>query len=161
MTEKRAGRGLATVSFSEIRDAFAFVSFGSFGGHVAYLDRKTGEIYCHSEDNPIDGEELPEDIEENEERYVALPDKQELDLGRPLVLDFASQFLPDDYDEVRAIFSHRGAYARFKDLLIRRGALQRWYDFSDKAEEAALRQWCADNGIVLKDEPAAAAEKKD
>jgi len=26
---------------------------------------------------------------------------------------------------------------------------QRWYDFSNKSEEAALREWCAENGIDL------------
>ena len=35
------------------------------------------------------------------------------------------------------------------DLLVRRGALDQWYDFSNKAEEAALRKWCAENGIEL------------
>ena len=32
---------------------------------------------------------------------------------------------------------------------MRRGALERWYDFSNKAEKAALREWCAENGIDL------------
>ena len=62
---------------------------------------------------------------------------------------FAREFLPDDYDEVRHIFSRRGAYRRYKDLLVRRGALDLWYDFSNKAEETALREWCAENGIEL------------
>ena len=64
-------------------------------------------------------------------------------------MDFAREFLPDDYDEVRHIFSRRGAYRRYKDLLVRRAALERWYDFSNKSEEAALREWCAENGIEL------------
>jgi hypothetical protein len=54
-----------------------------------------------------------------------------------------------DYNEVRHIFSRRGAYGRYKDLLVRRGALERWYDFSNKSEETALREWCAENGIEL------------
>jgi len=66
-------------------------------------------------------------------------------------LDFAREFLLDDYDEVRHIFSRRGAYRRYKDLLVRRGALERWYDFSNKSEETALREWCAENGIELSD----------
>ena len=74
---------------------------------------------------------------------------RELDLGKPLVLDFARGFLADDYDEVRQIFSRRGAYRRYKELLVRRGALERWYDFSNKSEETALREWCAENGIEL------------
>ena len=68
-----------------------------------------------------------------------------------LVLDFAGQFLPDDFDEVRQIFSSRGAYARFKDLLDRRGALDQWYDFEAKAEERALRMWCDLNSIEVGD----------
>jgi hypothetical protein len=34
---------------------------------------------------------------------------------------------------------------------IGRRALDRWHDFSAKEEEAALRQWCSDNGIELVD----------
>ena len=64
-------------------------------------------------------------------------------------MDFAREFLPDDYDEVRHIFSQRGAYRRYKVLLVRRDALERWYDFSNKSEAAALRAWCAENGIDL------------
>src|SRR5215470_3352625 len=87
----------------------------------------------------------PDDIDDK--KYILIPDKRELDLGKPLVLDFAREFLPDDYDEVRRIFSRRGAYRRYKGLLVRRGALERWYDFSNKSEETALREWCAENGI--------------
>src|SRR6516162_11956722 len=100
----------------------------------------------HSEFGDND-EELPGDIDD--EKYISIPDKRELDLGKPLVLDFAREFLSDDYDEVRHIFSRRGAYRRFKDLLVRRGALDQWEDFSDKAEEAALREWCVENGIEI------------
>ena len=55
---------------------------------------------------------------------------------------------PAEIDPVlRDIFSRRGAYRRYKDLLVRRGALERWYDFSNKAEKAVLREWCAEDGI--------------
>ena len=100
----------------------------------------------HSEFGDND-EELPGDIDD--EKYISIPRKRELDLGKPLVLDFAREFLPEDYDEVRHIFSRGGAYRRYKDLLVRRGVLDLWYDFSNKAEQAALREWCAENGIAL------------
>ena len=134
------------VSFSDLQLAFEFVSGGGMGENEAYLDQQSGKIYWHSECDDND-EELPEDIDD--EKYISIPHKRELDLGKPLVLDFALEFLPDDYNEVRDIFSRRGAYRRYKDLLVRRGALDLWYDFSDKAEEAALRQWCAEKGIDL------------
>ena len=134
------------VSFSDLQLAFEFVSSGGMGENEAYLDRRSGKIYWHSKVGDND-EELPDDIDE--ENYISIPDKRELDLGKPLVLDFAREFLPDDYDEVRHIFSRRGAYRRYKDLLVRRSALDLWYDFSNKAEEAALREWCAENGIDI------------
>ena len=134
------------VSFSDLQLAFEFVSSGGMGENEAYLDRQSGKIYWRSEFGEID-EELPDDIDN--EKYIAIPDRRELDLGKPLVLEFAREFLPDDYDEVRHIFNRRGAYRRYKDLLVRRGALERWYDFSNTAEEAALREWCAENGIEL------------
>ena len=134
------------VSFSDLQCAFEFVSSSGMGENEAYLDRQSGKIYWHSEFGDND-EELPDDIDD--EKYTAIPDKRELDLGKPLVLDFAREFLPEDYDEVRRIFSRSGAYRRYKDLLVRRGALERWYDFSNKAEEVALREWCAQNGVDL------------
>ena len=132
------------VSFSDLQLAFEFVSSGGMGENEAYLDRRSGKIYWHSEvgDNE---EELPDDIDD--EKYISIPGRRELDLGKPLVLSFAREFLSDDYDEVRQIFSQRGAYRRYKELLVRRGALERWYDFSNKSEETALLEWCAENGI--------------
>ena len=132
------------VSFVDLQLAFEFVSSGGMGENEAYLDRRSGKIYWYSEFGEND-EELPDDIDD--EKYISIPDKKELDLGKPLVLDFAREFLPADYDEVSHIFSRRGAYARYKELLVRRGALERWYDFSNKSEETVLREWCAENGI--------------
>ena len=117
------------ISFLDVQLAFEFVSSGGIGENEAYLDRQSGKIYWHSECGDND-EELPDDIED--EKYIATPGKMELDLGKPLVLDFAREFLPDDYDEVCHIFSRRGAYRRYKDLMVRRGALERWYDFFEQ-----------------------------
>ena len=137
------------VSFLDLQLAFEFVSGGGMSENEAYRDRQSGKIYWLAEFEDND-EELPGDIDD--EKYTAIPDKRELDLGKPLVLDFARQFLPEDYDEVHRIFSRRGAYHRYKELLVRRDALERWYDFSNKSEEGALREWCAENGIDLQRE---------
>jgi hypothetical protein len=42
-----------------------------------------------------------------------------------LARTFARQCLPSDYDEVRRIFSKRGAYSKFKGLLVQRRAVDR------------------------------------
>ena len=41
--------------------AFDFVSFGTPMEHRAYIELDTGRVYCVSELDPIDEEELPED----------------------------------------------------------------------------------------------------
>jgi hypothetical protein len=143
------------VSFQEILDAFEFVGFSGFGEHQAFLDRRSGKIYWHSEFSDLDelnelNDEMPDDVEDDE-KYVAIPDKRELGLGKPLVLDFVREFLPNDFDEVRYIFSKRGAYQKFRVLLIRRSALDRWHEFESKATEQALREWCKLNSIEVAD----------
>jgi hypothetical protein len=65
------------------------------------------------------------------------------------VLDFAREFLPDDFDDVRYFFSRRGAYPKFKDLLARRGAIDTWHAFEAKATAQALRDWCAMHSIEI------------
>jgi hypothetical protein len=63
--------------------------------------------------------------------------------------------MPGDYDTVADFFARRGAYARFKDLLQRRGMLERWYEFEERATDAALLAWCEENGVQLIDGPPA------
>jgi hypothetical protein len=133
------------VKFEDILDAYSFTSFGN-GGNSAYLDTETGEIYLQSDDGEID-DELPDDIEDD--RYVMIPDKYDLDLGKHLVRKFACEHLPESYDAIDAIFRKRGAYSRFKDLLIQKDMLQKWYDYQNSAEEKALRDWCKLNKIDL------------
>jgi hypothetical protein len=138
-------------SFSELLLGFEFVDGGD-GQHEALLCRQTGKIYWRSEFSELDElqEELPDDVEDDE-KYIAIPDKKELGLGKPLALDFAREFLPDDFDDVRYIFSKRGAYQKFRALLIRTRTLDRWYAFETQATERALRQWCADQSIEIAD----------
>ena len=142
------------ISFKELMETYELASMGSsaYGEHHAYLCRESGKIYWHSEFSDLEelNDELPEDIED-EDKYIQLPSKRELDLGVPLVMDFVRQFLPRDFDDVSDMFDRRGAYGRFKQLLTRRGALQQWYDFEQQATERALREWCELNSIVLAD----------
>jgi hypothetical protein len=137
-------------SFQDILFSFEFVSSVGVGENQAVLCRRTGKIYWHSEFSDLDefNDELPDGFEDDE-NYIAIPDKRELDLGKPLALDFARECLPDDFDEVRYMFSKRGAYKKFRALLIRTRALDRWYDFESKATEKALREWCEVNSIEV------------
>jgi len=140
------------ISFEDISIGFEFVGSGGPGANEAILCRRTGKIYLRSDLAGIDeiSDELPEDFVDDE-NYIAIPDKRDLGLGKPLVLDFVSEFLPGDFDEVRYMFSKRGAYPKFKALLARRNAIDRWHDFENKATDKALRDWCEANSIEVSD----------
>lgn len=134
------------INYSDLEMAFLFVSMSPPDEHYAYLNKETGDTYYVSEFG--DGDDLPDDLEENE-NYISIPHKNDLDLGRNLVFDFVAANLPDAFEKVRSIFSSKGAYARYKDLLEYTGQLEAWYDFENKATEQALRQWCNDNDIEV------------
>jgi hypothetical protein len=78
-----------------------------------------------------------------------VPDQSALDLGSRLVFRFVREVMPADYDAVAEIFRRRGAYSRYKDLLDRRGMLQRWYDYENDATREALLAWAAECGIEV------------
>lgn len=92
------------VSYLDLSDAFAFVNSGGFGENQAFLDTQSGKIYWHSEHGGLE-EELPEDIDDA--KYIAIPNGKELDLGKPLALEFARQILPDHYGDVCRIQQER------------------------------------------------------
>ena len=97
------------VSLKDIREAFEFVCAGGGEEHQAFLCKQSGKLYYHSELGD-DLDSLPDDIDDGE-KFLPIPDKRELDLGKPLALNFARQFLPGDFDEVRH-FSAKGAPMR-------------------------------------------------
>lgn len=138
---------MVTVLLSDLIDGFYFASADGLIECAAYLCLDTGKVYFTSEESDID-EDLPDDLETSD-RYLVIPDKRELDLGRELALSFIEEKLPDDYDTVATYFRSRGAYSRFKDLLDARGVIQHWYDFERQAIESALCEWCEDNGIYV------------
>ena len=99
-----------SVDWNELQHAFEFASIGQPGEHEAVPCLKTGKFFWQT-DVEEDIEAWPDDADD-EEKYLSIPHKKELDLGKPLVLEFARQFLPDEFNEIRRIFDKRGAYAR-------------------------------------------------
>jgi hypothetical protein len=137
----------ASVDLAELQNALDFVSSGELIDCSAYISLDTGKIIYHSSDD-LGGEDIPEDLEASD-RYIAVPHKRDLDLGRSLALFFTGEELPDDIEIVAGFFRRKGAYSHFKDLLARRNLLDKWYDYENRATEQALRSWCAENGIQL------------
>ncbi|QDO99918.1 hypothetical protein [Thalassotalea sp. PS06] len=127
------------IKFSDILELFEMVNFGSPHSNEGYINKSTGKTYFYSEfgDNE---EELPDDIDE--ETYLFIPHKSELNQGNDLAFDFTLEHLPSHYENVRSIFRQKGAYARFKSLLESSGKIELWYKFEADQTEKALRQWC-------------------
>ncbi|MDP3211219.1 UPF0158 family protein [Methylotenera sp.] len=140
---------MLSLDFSEIRNAFEFVSSGSRDENNAYVCKKTGVIYWTSTTLHLE-EEVPKDLETSLD-YVEVPHKNELKLGQSLALTFIDQTLPDEYNFVASLFRKRGAYRRFKDMLQYQGLLEKWYAFEEQASDDALLAWCQENEIKLID----------
>ena len=134
-----------SITFSDLEDAFLFVSSGSPFEHTAVLCRDTGKIYYKSEIGGLD--EIPEDIDY--EKCIEIPHKNDLNLGKVLVFEFVSERLPDEIDEVNRIFSQKGAYSRFKNMLEDKGLLDEWHRYEDQCTKRALKRWCEDEGIEV------------
>ena len=132
--------------YEEIESAFLFVSIGPQFSKTAYLCRDTDQIYFVTDLDDLD--ELPDDVD-GVERYIQIPDRNDLDLGKPLVLDFVSVHLPRELGDVERMFQRSDAYARFEQLLERKGLLDQWHKYEDEHTESALRTWCANKGIEL------------
>ena len=134
------------VKLDDLETAVEFVSSGVPTEHRAYVGIDTGTIYWVSESSDIE-DDAPEDLGESN-RYLEVPTKTDLGLGRPLALRFAEDHMPNEYDNIRQFFSHRGAYARFKDFLQTRGQLNAWYAFEAEHTRQAILDWCEAHEIT-------------
>lgn len=140
---------MATVNFDKLLEGFEFANFSGDFDSSAYVDLQTGHVYWVA-DEMEEFEKVPDDIETSD-RYLMLPDKRDLELGRNLAFSFAEEALPDEYENVVGCFHKKGAYSRFKNLLVRHDALDQWHAFEAKQKEIALREWCRQNDIQLED----------
>ena len=115
--------------------------------YEAYLSLETGAIHYHSEYGDLE-EQLPDDIDD-QDKYVVIPQKRYFGLGRRLAQSFTEQFLPNNVDEVSAMFKRSGAFSQFKQLIEAHGQLDHWRLFESEALTQAIRQWCEDNEITI------------
>jgi len=134
------------MTYDTIEEAFLFVSGAAPCERTAVVHRKTGETFYASLMSDYD--ELPEDQDESDD-YIGIPHKSDLDLGKPLVMDFVRSRCPEEVDRILTIFRRRGAYGRFKDLLEQKGLLDEWYVFEQQRTHQALLLWCEENSIEL------------
>lgn len=134
------------VDLSDIELAIEFASADYSFDNNAYVNSETGRIY-YSGDG-VD-EVLPDDIYEND-KYISVPTKRDLDLGKRVVLDFATEEMPDEFNNVYSMFRSRGAYSKFKSLLHRLECTEKWYAYENKTMRNAIIEWCEENSIQYK-----------
>ena len=136
------------VKFDKIEEAFSFVNSAPYGEHRAWLCLENGEILWLSEF--LDFEEQ-DNVESRLEhgKWIEIPHKNDLKAGKEIVFQFAAEKLSsEDFRKVERFFSHHGAYGNFKNLLHTHGLLEAWYEFFDRKETEALKQWLADEEIT-------------
>ena len=94
------------MTYDDIECALLFVSSGAPFEHRAVIQRSTGEIFYASDIS--EENEFPDDVDVDEGGcYLSIPHKHDLDLGRPLVMEFVQGRCPEQIDRVCAIFSRR------------------------------------------------------
>ena len=130
------------VRIDDIEMAIEFVS-SSMSDSEAYIDVHTGKI--HYVGDLVD-EPVPTDIFENK-KYICLPSKVDLDLGKSVALDFVRNNIPEKIDVTYDIFSRKGAYSKFKNLLASLDQLDNWYEYEQDAFRRAALDWCRENRI--------------
>ena len=136
-----------SINLDELRNAFEFVSSGPSSQNFAYMCMDTGIIYWKSNVMDLE-EEIPADLDTSD-RYIAVPHKNDLQLGQSLALSFIDQEISHEYNFVASLFRKRGAYRRFKELLQSVGLLEKWFAFEANASDIALQNWCNENNIEL------------
>ncbi|MCJ8313810.1 MAG: hypothetical protein HRU38_16985 [Saccharospirillaceae bacterium] len=132
-----------SIQYSLIEDAFDYASFGFYGQSEAYINIDNDEIILYRESDPENGH-LPEDIEDD--KFVKIPHKRDLNLGSSLPKRFARMY-PAIEPEIAAIFKKAGAYQNFRQLLAREDLVIAWREFDKSEQSKALLNWCELNQI--------------
>jgi hypothetical protein len=94
---------MVTVRYDDLSLTFDFISSAPPVEHEAYVSLDTGEVYWRSEFSDAFDEDVPDDLETSN-RYLAVPHKNERDLGRNLALRFVAEELPESHDQVEGFF---------------------------------------------------------
>jgi hypothetical protein len=104
-----------------------------------FVNEYSGEVY--------DIEDMDEYLDDND--GMELPSRWEID-----EYDMMAEFTDSLEDGgKRAMLSEtlrgRGAFRRFKDMVIHLGLIQDWYDYRDQAYRRIALEWCNDHGIEV------------
>ncbi|XQW83585.1 UPF0158 family protein [Thalassotalea piscium] len=129
------------VNLDDIELAIEFTS-SDFSDNHAYVNSETGEIFYAGD---CVEEELPGDIDDN--KYILIPSRRDLNLGRRVAIDFAANVMPSELDNVYSMFRSRGAYSRFRSLLEHLDLIDKWHAFENETMRQAVIDWCKSKSV--------------
>lgn len=111
-----------------------------------FLDKETGEIEWIN-DMTMTRQEQEEIYDRLDEHgFYRLPTTFEI-RDYDIMEDFI-EGLPDAvHGRMYSAIQGKGAFRRFKDMVIDMGIEQVWYDFRDDAYKRKAARWCDENGI--------------
>ncbi len=136
-----------TIRYSEIKNAFDFVSAGNPGDNVAYVSTADGEIYYYSS---VLGLDETRGLDIHSAGYITVPHRQSVDMESEMAYDFVDEHLPEHYAGVRDMFADEiNAEGNFRNILEARGLLVEWHAYREKKIEEYLREWCRSKNIGL------------
>ena len=138
----------AQVDWDELFLAHTIVADSLISQGVAWVSRSTGKVYAGFEDMGDVQGDIPEDVYENDD-YLSIPGKFDLDLGKSLVWEFVRTEIPDHENSVRRMFSRPGAYGRYKNFLAELDLLDAWHAFEHQRVTEELIAWCETNDLEV------------
>lgn len=133
------------MAFDAIDDACHYISNAPPGERSAVVRRSTGQVYLAS--LKADFDERPA-ASATDPDFVTIPRRQELDPGKPLLLDYVKSHCPGELAHFEALFARPGGFRNAKDRLRRLGLLESWQLYEEQQLTALLRQWCAAQGLA-------------
>lgn len=135
---------------------------------AAYLNRKTGEIVSVNDEaiRLVEDDEEPEELDDGSSEwsdeelaiaravvessdYLRLPGRDEFEEHRIMTAFAAAQEDDALREDLLCALAGRGAFRRFKDLVIARGRAEAWYAWRDEALAEIAAGWLEVNGIVF------------
>lgn len=133
------------VNLNEVIEAIDMAS----DGIQNFYDKRTGQIVTRF-DSMIYGDyddELEDDLEENWDQYISLPEAFDID-NYSIMEDFIDDLNNSTIqNQLARAIRGKGAFRRFKDIVIELGISDQWYHYLDEAHRKIAIKWCHDNDI--------------
>ena len=115
-----------------------------------FLDLETNEVVQVNDMMMMESEK--EEIYDrlDEHGFYRLPSSFDL-RDYDIMEDFIAGMPEGVQGRMYSAIKGKGAFRRFKDMIIDMGIDQMWYEFHDDAYKRKAAQWCEENGIEYED----------